>query len=116
VNVNGETRVIDQTNNSYIFPGLALGVISAQSRRVSDEMIKTAALTLAGMSPARKDKRASLLPLLENIREVSRTVANAVGRQAIRQGLSSMDEASFEAALTANIWDPVYLPYDLEEE
>ena len=113
--VNGRTVSIDQTNNSYIFPGLALGVISSQARRVSDGMIKTAALALAELSPARKDKRASLLPSLESIRSVSRTVASAVGRKAIQEGLTHLDESGFEAALEANIWEPVYLPYELDE-
>jgi malate dehydrogenase (oxaloacetate-decarboxylating) len=115
VNVNGRTIPIDQTNNSYIFPGLALGVISSQARRVSDEMIKAAALALADLSPARRDKSASLLPPLESIRSVSRTVATAAGRKAIQQGLTHLDEAGFEAALEANIWEPVYQPYELDE-
>jgi malate dehydrogenase (oxaloacetate-decarboxylating) len=114
-NVNGRMLPIDQTNNSYIFPGLALGVISSQARRVSDEMIKAAALALAGLSPARDDKRASLLPPLESIRSVSRTVASAVGRKAIEEGLTDLAEADFDFALEANIWEPVYLPYELDE-
>ena len=106
---------IDQTNNSYIFPGLALGVIASQARRVSDEMIKTAAAALAELSPARKDKHASLLPPLEDIRSVSRTVASAVGRKAIEEGLTDMVADEFETALDANIWEPVYVPYELDE-
>jgi malate dehydrogenase (oxaloacetate-decarboxylating) len=115
-NVSGGLLPIDQTNNSYIFPGLALGVISSQARRVSDQMIKTAALALANLSPARQDKHSSLLPPLETIRAVSRTVASAVGRQAIKEGLTAMDEREFEVALEANIWEPVYLPYELDEK
>ncbi len=114
-NVNGRLLPIDQTNNSYIFPGLALGVISSQASRVSDAMIKTAALALADLSPARNDKRASLLPPLESIRSVSSMVAKAVGLQAIHQGLTPGDESGFEAALASNIWEPVYLPYELDD-
>jgi malate dehydrogenase (oxaloacetate-decarboxylating) len=115
VTVNGHTRSIDQTNNSYIFPGLAMGVISSQATRVSDAMIKTAAMTLAELSPARSDKDGNLLPALESIRSVSRTVASAVGRKAIQERLTHMEEGEFEAALEANIWEPVYLPYELDE-
>jgi malate dehydrogenase (oxaloacetate-decarboxylating) len=115
VNVNGRMRSIDQTNNSYIFPGLAMGVISSQARRVSDAMIKTAAMTLAELSPARNDKNANLLPALESIRSVSRAVASSVGRKAIQERLTHMEEGEFEAALEANIWEPVYLPYELDE-
>jgi malate dehydrogenase (oxaloacetate-decarboxylating) len=113
--VKGRMVPIDQTNNSYIFPGLALGIISSQARRVSDGMIKTAALALAELSPARKDRNASLLPPLESIRSVSRTVARAAGRKAIEEGLTEVTEGAFEAALPANIWEPVYLPYELDE-
>ena len=86
-NVSGGLLPIDQTNNSYIFPGMALGVISSQARRVSDQMIKTAALALADLSPARQDKHSSLLPPLETIRAVSRTVARR--RQAVRPSKKS---------------------------
>jgi malate dehydrogenase (oxaloacetate-decarboxylating) len=113
--VKGHPVSIDQTNNSYIFPGLALGVISSQATRVSDGMIKAAALALANLSPAIKDRQASLLPPLETIRSVSRTVAKAAGQQAIKEGLSPCDVASFEAAIESNIWEPVYLPYDLDD-
>jgi len=115
VNVNGRVYSIDQTNNSYIFPGLALGVISSQARFVSDGMIKAAALTLAGLSPALKDKNASLLPPLESIRSVSRIVARAVGMQAIREELATGEERTLDADIEANIWEPVYFPYDLDE-
>jgi malate dehydrogenase (oxaloacetate-decarboxylating) len=116
VDVSGTIVPIDQTNNSYIFPGLALGIISSQARRVSDGMVKSAALALADLSPARTDKGASLLPPLESIRSVSRKVAIAAGRQAIKEGLSSMHEGELEAAIEANIWEPAYLPYELDEE
>ena len=111
--VNGREVKIDQTNNSYIFPGLALGIISAHARHVSDEMIKASARALAALSPTVRDKQASLLPPLSDIRSVSRDVAEAVGKQAMAEGLASIGEAEFEAELDANIWAPVYEPYEL---
>ena len=82
---------------------------------MSDGMIKTAALTLADLSPARRDRAASLLPPLEDIRSVSRTVAVAVGRKAMQEGLSDLTEAQLGAAIEANVWEPVYAPYELDE-
>lgn len=41
------TRVPGQGNNSYIFPGLALGVVAAKCTRVPNSMFLTAAQTLA---------------------------------------------------------------------
>jgi len=104
-----------QTNNSYIFPGLALGILSARARHVSDGMIKASALALAELSPARQDKNASLLPPLNAIRSVSRKVARAVALQAIKDGLAHVDEAALEKELEANFWEPVYEPYEYIE-
>ena len=113
VNVGGKLVRIDQTNNSYIFPGLALGIISSRARHVSDTMIKTAARTLAELSPTKRDKAASLLPDLKTIRSVSKQIARAVSNQAIQDGLAGISPREIEDALTANIWEPVYRPYEL---
>jgi malate dehydrogenase (oxaloacetate-decarboxylating) len=113
VKANGKQVSIDQTNNSYIFPGLALGIISSRAKHVSDTMIKAAAKALAELSPTRKDKEGSLLPPLETVRSVSKHVAEAVGAQAIRDGLAQVNEAQFQRELAANIWEPEYKPYEL---
>jgi malate dehydrogenase (oxaloacetate-decarboxylating) len=107
----GRALKIAQTNNSYIFPGLALGIVSARARRVSDGMIMAAAKALAALSPAGKDPQAALLPPLDSLREVSRNVAVAVGRQAGREGLAAVDGEAFLEDLAGNVWEPVYLPY-----
>ena len=101
-----------QTNNSYIFPGLALGILSARARHVSDAMIKASALALAELSPTQQDKNARLLPPLETIRSVSRSVARAVGLQAIKDGLAQVDATSLEQELEANFWEPIYEAYE----
>ncbi|WP_158819819.1 NAD-dependent malic enzyme [Granulicella sp. S156] len=107
----GTQHRIAQTNNSYIFPGLALGILSARAKRVSDSMIMAAAQALAVMSPTAKDPNGALLPPLEQLREVSVGVALAVGRQAAAEGLAAVRGDAFEEALRANVWEPVYLPY-----
>jgi malate dehydrogenase (oxaloacetate-decarboxylating) len=108
---DGISHRIAQTNNSYIFPGLALGILSSKSKRVSDGMIMAAAQALAGLSPTLKDPNGALLPPLDTLREVSLCVALAVGRQAAYEGLAAIRGDNFEAALRANIWNPVYVPY-----
>ncbi|MGM1299501.1 NAD-dependent malic enzyme, partial [Enterobacter hormaechei] len=42
---------IAQCNNSYIFPGIGLGVIASGASRITDEMLMSASETLAGHSP-----------------------------------------------------------------
>ncbi|CAG2065547.1 unnamed protein product [Timema podura] len=46
---NGQTHYPGQGNNSYIFPGVALGVICAGIRHISDEVFLIAAETLAAL-------------------------------------------------------------------
>jgi malate dehydrogenase (oxaloacetate-decarboxylating) len=113
VSIWGKKVAIDQTNNSYIFPGLALGIIASRAKRVSDRMVMAAAKELARLVPTQKDKKASLLPSLSDSRQLSRSIAQAVGRQAIQDGQAQVaDEDSLERELQANIWEPEYVPYE----
>ncbi len=50
---DGQRYPIVQCNNSYIFPGVGLGVISANANRVTNEMLQQASIALASMSPMR---------------------------------------------------------------
>ena len=111
VDFGGKQYKIAQTNNSYIFPGMALGIMSSKARRVSDGMIMASARALAELSPTQSDPNGALLPPLESLRNVSMNVAVAVGRQAQAEGLAEIKGESFAEELRANVWDPVYLPY-----
>jgi malate dehydrogenase (oxaloacetate-decarboxylating) len=111
VEFGGKSHKIAQTNNSYIFPGMALGIISSKARRVSDGMIMAAARALAALSPTQMDPDGALLPPLQSLRNVSMSVAVAVGRQAQAEGLAEIKGEAFAEELRANVWDPVYLPY-----
>jgi malate dehydrogenase (oxaloacetate-decarboxylating) len=111
VEFGGQTLKIAQTNNSYIFPGLALGIISARAKRVSEGMIMAGAKALAALSPTKKDPAGALLPPLESLRAVSLSVAVAVGRQAAHEGLAGVKGDAFVKALRANVWEPRYVPY-----
>lgn len=114
VSVNGQPIPIDQTNNSYVFPGVALGVISSRASRVTDAMFMVAAKTLAGLSPTVKDKKGRLLPPITEIPSVSTAIAIAVAEQARKEKLAQLGpEEEIEQAVRANIWQPRYLPYRL---
>lgn len=114
VKVGGREVCIDQTNNSYVFPGLALGIVASHARRVSDAMIMAAAKALAGLSPVEKDPKGNLLPPMSRSRELSRVIAAAVARQAIAEGLTDLKDAAVEEAIAANVWEPQYVPYERE--
>jgi malate dehydrogenase (oxaloacetate-decarboxylating) len=113
VDVDGRLIKIAQTNNSYIFPGMALGIIASRAKRVSEGMIMAGAKALASMSPTRKDPNGALLPPLDTLRTVSLGVAVALGRQAALEGLAEVKGEAFVEALRRNVWEPVYRPYKL---
>ena len=85
VTQGGVTYTIAQSNNSYIFPGVGLGVRAVMARRVSDAMMMAAAHALAASVDA-KTPGDSLLPALSDIRSVSRRIAVAVGTAAVADG------------------------------
>jgi malate dehydrogenase (oxaloacetate-decarboxylating) len=117
VNVGGKKIAVTQTNNSYIFPGLALGIIASKAKRVTDTMVKAAAEELVRQLPTQKDKHASLLPPISDARRLGRLIGEAVGRQAIQDGQAQVaDEEELDRELDVNIWEPVYVPYELKQD
>jgi malate dehydrogenase (oxaloacetate-decarboxylating) len=108
---DGQPFKVDQTNNSYIFPGVGLGVIAVQARRLTDTMFMASAKALAALSPARNDANGNLLPPVTALRDVSIAVARATALQARKEGLTDMAEDQIDAAIHAKMWSPKYLPY-----
>jgi malate dehydrogenase (oxaloacetate-decarboxylating) len=109
---NGTDFRVDQTNNAYVYPGVGLGAIATQARRISDGMFLAAARVIAELSPARRDPAANLLPPLVELRKISFHVAVAVAKQAIAEGLADpRTEADIEIAVRAKMWEPIYARY-----
>jgi malate dehydrogenase (oxaloacetate-decarboxylating) len=79
------TYAIGQANNALLYPGIGLGTIVARARQVSDGMLVAAAEAVAGQVDV-STPGASLLPLVENLRASSATVAVAVAKRADREG------------------------------
>lgn len=110
----GRTYQFAQTNNSYIFPGVGLGVLATQARRISDTMLLAAAEALAGMTSEGEEAR--VLPELGRMREVSRVVAMAVARQARAERLApDYSDAQIAQLIDAKVWEPEYRPYVREK-
>jgi malate dehydrogenase (oxaloacetate-decarboxylating) len=101
-----------QTNNSYVFPGVGLGVLAVGARRVTDAMFTAAARALAALSPAHADPSALLLPPVDELRRVAVAVATAVARQAQTDGVAPRcDDETLARRIAAEMWEPVYRPY-----
>ncbi|ASP49655.1 NAD-dependent malic enzyme [Cognaticolwellia beringensis] len=109
---NGKHIHVAQCNNSYIFPGIGLGVLACSARIISDEMLMAASNALADASPQAKDVNAALLPPMTNIGELSRNIAFAVAKVAMEQQLALplTDEVLLEK-IESNFWQAKYRSY-----
>ena len=103
-------REIGQANNVFIFPGLGLGAIVSEATRISDAMVLVAARTLAGAVTQERLATGALYPPISELRAVSRSIALAVGREAIASGLAPPNEA-LDTDLDGAMWWPAYVPY-----
>ena len=113
VEIEGRPVRISQVNNSFIFPGLALGILVAEAQRVTDGMIMAAARALAGLSPSCADKMAPLLPPIGDSRRVALVVSEAVARQAMSEGVAAnCDADSLPDRIRSYMWNAVYVPYE----
>ena len=112
VSFEGRTHVPRQGNNSYIFPGVGLGVIASRARHVTDEMFMAAAHALANHVSAADLAQGSLYPALPRIREVSASIATAVAETAWQQGLAQEARpADLDAFIRGRMYDPRYRSY-----
>lgn len=110
VNYKGRVIRFGQCNNSFIFPGVGLGVIASGAHRVTDAMFVAAACVLSDFAPVLHDPEAPLYPPLEQVREVSFKVALAVALEAQRSGLAEVDLESLEQLVSTKMWKPDYVP------
>lgn len=109
VNVGTQTVPIAQCNNVYIFPAVGLALAACKARRVSDGMLLAAARALGEKSPALRDRNASLLPSLRDLRAVARHIALAVAIQAQNEGLAApMSREELTRKIAATQWVPAY--------
>lgn len=84
---NGVTYPIPQCNNSYIFPGIGLGVIAAKATRITDAMLIMSSEMLAESSPLANTGKGSLLPALTEIETLSKRIAFAVAKKQLKRAL-----------------------------
>ena len=109
---NGRTSKVNQTNNSYIFPGVGLGVLAAGARRITDAMFMVAGKKVAELSPTVTDKDGQLLPPVTELRPVAIAVAQVVARQAQADGVADLaDDVTLSDHIAASVWEPRYRPY-----
>lgn len=108
----GKRLVPGQGNNSYIFPGVGLGVIVSGAIRIPDEMFLASAKALAELVTEEDLALGRVYPALDRIREVSAYIAAATAQVAYDRGLATVPRpADLVAAARAAMYEPRYESY-----
>lgn len=108
----GQTHRLVQCNNSYIFPGIGLGVLAVRASHVTDEMLLASSEVLAEASSQASTAGGGLLPPLQQIAEVSKAIAFAVAKVAQAQGHAlEISDAQLHARIDQIFWTPHYRSY-----
>ncbi|WP_105171364.1 NAD-dependent malic enzyme [Pseudoalteromonas sp. T1lg24] len=112
VTFNGKEHIIPQCNNSYIFPGIGLGVVAVGAKRITDEMLMIASETLAAESPRANTGEGSLLPPLTKVESLSKKIAFNIAKKAIEQGVAlEISDEKLASLIEKNYWLPEYRDY-----
>jgi malate dehydrogenase (oxaloacetate-decarboxylating)(NADP+) len=109
---DGRRYVPRQGNNSYIFPGVGLGVVAVRSTRVTDEMFMAAARTLAASVGEDDLAQGSLYPPLNRVRDVSAHIATSVAEVAFRDDLAGIERPDdLLEYIRSQMYEPEYASY-----
>ncbi|MGO9958955.1 MAG: NAD-dependent malic enzyme [Solirubrobacteraceae bacterium] len=111
VSYKGVDYHIGQANNALVYPGIGLGTIVSRAQQVTDGMLLASAEAIASLVDI-SQPGAGVLPDVANLRASSATVAVAVARQAVSDGVAAPLADPIQAVHDA-IWQAVYRPLEL---
>jgi malate dehydrogenase (oxaloacetate-decarboxylating) len=111
VSYKGVEYQIGQANNALVYPGIGLGTIVSRAEHLTDGMLLAASEAIADLVDA-SQPGAGLLPDVENLRASSATVAVAVARQAVADGVAPPLDDPVQAAQDA-MWQAAYRPVEM---
>ncbi|MGA3209631.1 MAG: oxaloacetate-decarboxylating malate dehydrogenase [Syntrophales bacterium] len=108
----GTTFIPGQGNNAYIFPGVGLGVIACEAKRITDQMFLATAKSLAAQVLESDLAQGRIFPSLQRIQEVSAVIATAVAEVAYSQSLARKKRpADLLEYIKSRMYQPVYQKY-----
>ncbi len=123
--VDGKVLRSNQSNNVYIFPGLAFGAVIGKCKIITDSMVLKAAESLFECLSNKDLEERAIFPRIKNIREVSIHIAARVIEQAhlenniYNEEIKTKAKQNFEAikeAIEIYMWKPEYRPLIYSEK
>jgi malic enzyme len=90
VEYNGKKFTPGQGNNSYIFPGIGLAIVTCFIRHIPDELFYLTAKTLSEQVTEDDLSTGLVYPPIEKIRDVSRKIAVALAEYAYEKNLAAL--------------------------
>ena len=101
--------MIGQANNAFVFPGIGLGAMVAEARKVTDGMLTAAARALADDVRDDPPEGGSLFPTAARLRRVTARVAIAVVAAARDDRVGRpLKDGEIPNAVRAAMWEPCY--------
>lgn len=94
-------------SDNNVVGALCLGAIVARARTISDGMLTAAANAVSSLVAAHQPG-APLLPRIDNLRDVSLTVAVAVAEAAAAEGLAGVELGDVVQQVQDAMWQPAY--------
>ncbi|UJR30138.1 hypothetical protein I4U23_017679 [Adineta vaga] len=90
VEYNGKTYIPGQGNNSYIFPGVGLAIVTCGIRHIPEELFYISAKTLSEQVTDEDLASGLVYPPIEKIRLVSRKIAVALAEYSYEHKLAAL--------------------------
>ncbi|KFV76748.1 NADP-dependent malic enzyme, partial [Dryobates pubescens] len=107
---SGQTLYPGQGNNSYVFPGVALGVIACGIKHISEDVFLTTAEVIAEQVSEENLQEGRLYPPLVTIQQVSLKIAVRIAEEAYRNNTASTypQPKDLEAFIRSQIYSTDY--------
>lgn len=109
VEYKGKLHRPGQGNNAYVFPGIGLGAIACNARKINDAMFLSSAQALADLVSQEDLDTGTLYPPLSDIRKVSLSIAIAVAEKAWEHDLACDPRlVDLEQKISGLMYNPDY--------
>jgi hypothetical protein len=116
VTYEGRTFTPGQGNNVFIFPAMGLAVFATEAKRVTDEMLLTAAEAVAEQVTMKDFENGLIYPHVNDILQVSVNVAEKVAEQIFNSGLAGVKRPKdIRAFIKSKMYEPALLIPEFEE-